>query len=123
MINKFYKFLIIIFSLVLISCEEQKKEEAEIEQKKGIPTNEKVEYVFACMQANAETPEYLNKCSCSIDYVESVMDYDDYVQAETIMSLRQIYGEKSLMFKATPNAKEIYTQLQNVLAEAEMECF
>ena len=46
-----------------------------------------------------------------------------YVNAETILSLRQIYGEKSLMFKNTPNAMEIYSNMQNILAEAEMECF
>ena len=51
------------------------------------------------------------------------MTYEEYVNAETIMSLRQIYGEKSLMFRNTPNAMEIYTNMHNLLAEAEMECF
>jgi len=51
------------------------------------------------------------------------MTYEEYVNAETIMSLKQIYGEKSLMFKNTPNAMEIYSNMQNILAEAEMECF
>ena len=51
------------------------------------------------------------------------MTYEEYVEAETIMSLRQIYGEKSIMFRNTPNAIQIYTNMQNILAEAEMECF
>ena len=51
------------------------------------------------------------------------MTYDEYVESETIMSLRQVYGEKSLMFRNTPNAMKIYTNIQNILAEAEMECF
>lgn len=75
------------------------------------------------MQGNEDSQAYLAKCSCSIDYVDSQMSYDDYVDAETIMSLRQIYGEKSVMFRNTPNAMEIYSNMQNVLAEAEMECF
>ena len=90
---------------------------------KNIPTNEKVEYVFACMQGNENSQAYITKCSCSIDYIDEQMTYEEYVEAETIMSLRQIYGEKSLMFKNTPNAMEIYSNMQNILAEAEMECF
>ena len=84
---------------------------------------EKVEYVFACMQGNEDSQAYVAKCSCSIDYIDDQMTYDDYVEAETIMSLRQIYGEKSVMFRNTPNAMEIYSNMQNLLAEAEMECF
>ena len=90
---------------------------------KKIPTNEKVEYVFACMQGNEASQAYIVKCSCSIDYIDEQMTYEEYVQAETIMSLRQIYGEKSLLFKNTPNAMEITSNMQNILAEAEMECF
>ena len=118
-----YFFIFLFFFIV--SCEEKKNEDsANLEIKtKNIPTNEKVEYVFACMQGNENSQAYITKCSCSIDYIEEQMTYDEYVQAETIMSLRQIYGEKSLMFKSTPNAMEIYTNLQNVIAEAELECF
>ena len=125
MIKKICNYFIIFLLLFIISCEERKKEgSANFEIKtKNIPTNEKVEYVFACMQGNEDSQAYLVKCSCSIDYIEEQMTYDEYVQAETIMSLRQIYGEKSLMFKSTPNAMEIYSNMQNILAEAELECF
>ena len=75
------------------------------------------------MQGNEDTQAYIAKCSCSIDYIDEQMTYEDYVQAETIMSLRQIYGEKSLLFKNSPNAIKIYSNMQNILAEAEMECF
>ena len=113
-------FFIFLFP---IGCDELNNKKTKVEEKKVFPTNEKVEYVFACMQGNEDSPAYLDKCSCSIDYIESQMSYDEYVHAETIMSLKQIYGEKSLMFKSTPNAIEIFTNLQNTLAEAEMECF
>mgnify|MGYP001390274265 FL=1 len=118
-----YFFIFLFFFIV--SCEEKKNEDsANLEIKtKNIPTNEKVEYVFACMQGNEDSQAYIVKCSCSIDYIDEQMTYEEYVEAETIMSLRQIYGEKSLMFKNTPNAMEIYSNMQNILAEAEMECF
>ena len=125
MIKSIFNYFIIFLFFFIVNCEEKKNEDSsDLEIKtKNIPTNEKVEYVFACMQGNEDSQAYLVKCSCSIDYIDEQMTYEDYVQAETIMSLRQIYGEKSLLFKNTPNAVEIYSNIQNILAEAEMECF
>ena len=125
MVNSFWKYLIILLFFFIASCEEKKSDnDFELESKtESIPTAEKVEYVFACVQGNEDSQAYISKCSCSIDYIDEQMTYDDYVEAETIMSLRQIYGEKSIMFRNTPNAMEIYTNMQNLLAEAEMECF
>ena len=125
MIKTIYNYFIIFLIFFIVSCEEKKNEDSsDLEIKtKNIPTNEKVEYVFACMQGNEDTLAYIVKCSCSIDYIDEQMTYEEYVQAETIMSLRQIYGEKSLLFKNTPNAMEITSNMQNILAEAEMECF
>ena len=125
MIKSIFNFFIIFLFFFIVSCEEKKNEDsANLEIKtKNIPTNEKVEYVFACMQGNEDSQAYIVKCSCSIDYIDEQMTYEEYVEAETIMSLRQIYGEKSLLFKNTPNAIEIYSNMQNILAEAEMECF
>ena len=125
MIKTIYNYFIIFLIFFIVSCKEKKNEDSsELEIKtKNIPTNEKVEYVFACMQGNEDSQAYLVKCSCSIDYIDEQMTYEEYVAAETIMSLRQIYGEKSLLFKNTPNAIEIYSNMQNILAEAEMECF
>ena len=118
-----YFFIFLFFFIV--NCEEKKNEDSSNLESTtaNIPTNEKVEYVFACMQGNENSQAYITKCSCSIDYIDEQMTYEEYVNAETIMSLKQIYGEKSLMFKNTPNAMKIYTNMQNILAEAEMECF
>ena len=125
MIKSLYKYLIIFLFISFVSCEEKKEEStSQLEDSsESIPTVEKVEYVFACMQGNEDSQAYIAKCSCSIDYIDQLMSYEDYVNAETTMSLRQIYGEKSVMFRNTPNAIEIYNNMQNLLAEAEMECF
>ena len=125
MIKIICNYFIILLFFLIVNCEDKKNEDSsnlEITTA-NIPTNEKVEYVFACMQGNENSQAYIVKCSCSIDYIDEQMTYDEYVNAETIMSLRQIYGEKSLMFKNTPNAMEIFSNMQNILAEAEMECF
>ena len=125
MYRPFLNYFIISLFLFILSCEEKENEDnSGLETKTEIiPTSEKVEYVFACIQGNENSQAYISKCSCSIDYIDERMTYEEYVEAETIMSLRQIYGEKSLIFKNSPNAMEIYTNMQNVLAEAEMECF
>ena len=125
MIKIICNYFIILLFFLIVNCEDKKNEDSsnlEITTA-NIPTNEKVEYVFACMQGNENSQAYIVKCSCSIDYIDEQMTYEEYVQAETIMSLRQIYGEKSLLFKNTPNAMEITSNMQNILAEAEMECF
>ena len=124
MTKSILNYFIFFLFFFLLSCEEKKESSSVSEIKtQNIPTHEKVEYVFACMQGNEDSQAYIVKCSCSIDYIDEQMTYEEYVNAETILSLRQIYGEKSLMFKTTPNAMEIYSNMQNTLAEAEMECF
>ena len=125
MIKIICNYFIIFLFFFIVNCEEKKNEDSSNLEIKTItiPTNEKVEYVFACMQGNENSQAYIVKCSCSIDYIDEQMTYDEYVNAETIMSLKQVYGEKSLMFKNTPNAMEILSNMQNILAEAEMECF
>ena len=125
MIKIICNYFIVLLFFLIVNCEDKKNEDSsnlEITTA-NIPTNEKVEYVFACMQGNENSQAYIVKCSCSIDYIDEQMTYDEYVNAETIMSLKQVYGEKSLMFKNTPNAMEIFSNMQNILAEAEMECF
>ena len=125
MIKIICNYFIILLFFLIVNCEEKKNEDSSNLETTtaNIPTNEKVEYVFACMQGNENSQAYIVKCSCSIDYIDEQMTYDEYVNAETIMSLKQVYGEKSLMFKNTPNAMEIFSNMQNILAEAEMECF
>ena len=125
MIKIICNYFIIFLFFFIVNCEEKKNEDSSNLEIRtiNIPTNEKVEYVFACMQGNEDSQAYIVKCSCSIDYIDEQMTYEEYVEAETIMSLRQIYGEKSLLFKNTPNAIKIYSNMQNILAEAEMECF
>ena len=125
MLKNLFRIFLLFSFVTLFACEKKQEKTSEATEFRQIkfPTHEKAEYVMACMTSNQNTPEYLHKCSCSIDYIESQMSYDKYINAETLMSMRQIEGEKSLLFKATPNAKEIFTNLQNILAEAEMECF
>ena len=54
------------------------------------PTEVIADYVLACMAANNNTAEALRQCSCSIDVLASLLDYQDYSMAETVLRMRQV---------------------------------
>lgn len=87
------------------------------------PTVTIADYIFGCMAANGESRPALEKCSCSIDVIASLMTHEQYVQAETIMSMRLIGGEKSATFRTAPWMKEAIARLKRAQAEAEVRCF
>lgn len=87
------------------------------------PTNARAEYVFTCMATNGENRELLNRCSCAIDQIASVLTYDDYVSAETVLRMRQTTGERASMFKGMPQMTETVAKLRRAEAEAEILCF
>ena len=87
------------------------------------PTAARADYVFACMASNGQTQEMLYKCSCSIDAIAEMMRYDQYVQAETIIRMRAIPGEKTAAIRGTPWTQETVDLLRRSQAEAELRCF
>jgi len=87
------------------------------------PTEARADYVFACMAANGQTRETLGRCSCSIDMIASILPYETYVQAETILSLRQTGGERTSIFRTTQIARTLEADLRRAQAEAEIVCF
>lgn len=88
------------------------------------PTEARADYVFGCMATNGQTREALSQCSCSIDTIASILPYDGYVSAETVLQLRQGGGERNAMFKGgTANINDIVAALRRAQAEAEMLCF
>ena len=87
------------------------------------PTSARADYVFACMKANGETHQVLEQCSCSIDIIASILPYDRYVSAETVLSLSQVPGRFGAMFRSPAEAKGAVTELRRAQAEAEVRCF
>jgi hypothetical protein len=86
------------------------------------PTEARADYIFACMAANGQSRESLKKCACSIDVVASIMPYDKYVEAETVLSMRQGVGHNATMFRAA-NFEEMVADLRRAQAEGEIRCF
>jgi hypothetical protein len=54
----------------------------------GYPTEALADYVIGCMAANGQTQDALRRCSCSMDTIASVLPYDDYVKAQTVIAMR-----------------------------------
>jgi hypothetical protein len=96
---------------------------AEGEPANDYPTNARAEYVFGCMAANGQSRDMLERCSCSVDALASIMPYDRYVQAETILAMRQGVGERMSMFRNTKMFDDIVAELRRAQAEAEVRCF
>jgi len=87
------------------------------------PTSARVDYVFACMKANGETQVSLQKCSCSIDVIASLLSYDRYVAAQTVLSISQVPGNLGAEFRSTEIARAALDDLRRAQAEAEVRCF
>ncbi|MDH3596908.1 MAG: hypothetical protein OEU09_06175 [Rhodospirillales bacterium] len=87
------------------------------------PTAARADYVFACMASNGQTQEALQRCSCSIDVIASIVPYKRYVEAETILRMRQVSGEKSATFRDSAEYRKIVDDLKGAQAEAEIRCF
>src|SRR4051812_41820109 len=82
------------------------------------PTMVRADYVFACMKANGETRRALEQCSCSIDVIASVIPYDRYVTAETVLSMSQVVGNLGTQFRSTEQARTAVNDLRRAQAEA-----
>ncbi len=87
------------------------------------PTIARADYVFACMKTNNDTREALERCSCSIDVIATILPYDKYVSAEAVASMSQAQGQIGTMFRATQQAKDALADLYRARAEAEVRCF
>ncbi|WP_232629409.1 hypothetical protein [Methylobacterium sp. Leaf118] len=87
------------------------------------PTDARADYVFGCMAANGQTREALEKCSCSLDAMAAILPYDKYVQASTILSMRQGIGQRTTAFKSTKMFDDRVADLRRAQAEAEIRCY
>lgn len=87
------------------------------------PTEARAEYVFGCMAVNGQSPTALRQCSCAIDVIATILPYDAYVAAETVLAMRQTSGERSTLFRETAPATGFVAELRRAEAEAEILCF
>jgi hypothetical protein len=96
---------------------------AQADEANDYPTSARSEYVFGCLKANGETRQAIEQCSCSIDVVASLIPYDRYVTAETVLSMSQVRGNLGGQFRTSEQAAGALNDLRRAQAEAEVRCF
>lgn len=87
------------------------------------PTETVVDYVLGCMRSNGQTREVLERCSCSIDVIASLISYEQYETSETFRRMALTTGERSGLFRETAPARAAGSALRRAQAEAEIRCF
>ena len=89
------------------------------------PTPAIADYVFGCMAVNGQNQQALRRCSCSIDVISSILPFEDYEEAETVLRMRQVWGggEKMALFRETAEARDAVDRLKRAQVEAEVRCF
>ena len=96
---------------------------ARAENVSDYPTSARAEYIFGCMKANGETRQSIDQCSCSIDIIASLLPYDRYITAETVLSMSQVRGNLGTQFRSSEQAKSALDDLRRAQAESEVRCF
>jgi len=101
---------------------------ARAEDVNDYPTSARAEYVYGCMKANGETRQAIEQCSCSVDVIASIIPYDRYVTAETVLSMSQVQGNLGAQFRNSEQAANALNDhalndLRRAQAEAEVRCF
>lgn len=86
-------------------------------------TVDKADYIFGCMAANGQTRESLERCSCSIDTIATLLPYAEYEEAETVMRMNRVAGQSSELFRTSGELRDKVSNLRRAQAEAEVKCF
>lgn len=87
------------------------------------PTDVVADYVIGCLAANGETQDMLRRCSCSIDAVASIVPYETYERADTIIRMAGVAGDNTTMFREMTMLKGIVDQVRLAQIEADFRCF
>ncbi len=95
----------------------------QLQRLNAYPTEARAEYVFACMATNGQSSDVLRRCSCSIDIIATIVSYEKYVEAETVLSMQLVGGERMSLFRTAASAKKLVSDLRRAQAEADIRCF
>ena len=87
------------------------------------PTAEKADYIFGCMAANGQTREALERCSCSIDTIATILPYAEYEEAEVVLRMNRVAGQSSELFRSSGELRDKVSNMRRAQAEAEVKCF
>ena len=87
------------------------------------PTEVVADYVIGCMASNGGTQDVLRRCACSIDTVASILPYDAYEKADTVIRMAGVAGGNTEVFRTTKMLSKMVDQLRLAQIEADFRCF
>ncbi len=117
------RFIGLLCATVLLSIPVSSSAQGVAERLNDYPTVARADYVFACMAANGQSRRVLEQCACSIDEIAAILPYEQYVKAETVLSMRRVGGERVSLFRSAAVASTLVADLRRAQAEAELVCF
>ncbi|MGH8583531.1 MAG: hypothetical protein ACREWG_12260 [Gammaproteobacteria bacterium] len=88
------------------------------------PTLERVDHVLTCMKRHGgQTLDNLYACSCEIDAIAASMRHDEFEEASTFRSLRNMPGERGSAFRESKRGRALMGRLEQAEQSAEKTCF
>ena len=115
-----FKNIIIIGLLAIASHQADAKQDT---KRNDFPTHARAEFVFACMHSSGPSQVALMQCSCAIDTIAEAITYDEYEEAETIIRMRQVAGDRVAIFREAERFNKAVDKLKAAQAQSEVECF
>ena len=92
--------------------------------KDNYPTLERVDNVLTCMKMHGgQTLDNLYSCSCRIDYIASRISFDDFEDAQTWDSFKNMPGSNAGAIRDYKQGRELSNKYHKVIKEAEHHCF
>ena len=92
--------------------------------RQSYPTAVIADYVVGCLIANGQTPEIMQKCACSMDYVTAAIPYEEYEKVETLLRVQQMpQAGRTAPYKDTEWSRAAIDHLREVQAESTLRCF
>jgi len=88
------------------------------------PTLTRVEYVLSWMkEKGGSNYDNLYHCVCAVDKIASQMSHEEFMQAETFETNKNLAGERGGVFRDPPQSKTLRDKLKAVNDEAVAACF
>jgi hypothetical protein len=88
------------------------------------PTVDRALFIEECMALkNHRNYETLYGCACTLDKIAEKYSYDEYVEADSYMRMRNMRGERGGLFRGSDQARKIRKQFTEIKTRAEAACF
>ena len=110
---------LLAFALALAPAVAQAEVQAPVND---FPTAARADYVFACMQVNGQSREALDKCSCSVDVIASLIPYEEYEAVETVIMVYK-RGGKAQQEMSNHDLQRRVKEMRRAQVEGELRCF